>query len=298
MPTKLNSAGKEYDHYWPEDVPWTEAWRHHPDLLPDHSVDGFKTGDIVVWPMEYETPSVIYWIGTGSFRLSCVDNPDVEASRRNFLRPFSSSSGLFDRNNCYNLPSIIRLRRAPAADNNPATPPPFQWPTRELAVLVERFPRAETTRAILRRVYGTPPPGEAVTPEALAEWAATQKVWTPPTPIATPSPARRNTDVRTIRVAGSIDGHTYGSCSYTESWTVRGHVDVPLSVFEEGEDAVRNYVEEEFRDNGDRNYGEYEYADHESDNDEVNDIYIDVADAMEVYEQLTAEEEEEEEEED
>jgi len=291
MPTKLNSAGQEYDHYWPEDVPWTEAWRHHPDLLPDHSVDGFKTGDTVVWPGVYETPSVIYWISPTLLRLSCLDNPDNIDTSSRFLRPPDEELG-YDRSNGYY--GVINLHHCPTEGNNPATPPPFQWPTRELAALVERFPRAETTRAILRRVYGTPPPADAVTKEALEQWAATQKVWTPPIPKATPAPLRRNTGP-TIRVQGSINGHTSGSCSYTENWSISGNVSVPLSVFEDGEDAVRDYVEDELRDNGDRNYGEYEYNDHNSDGDEIDDTDIDLDYAMEEYERITAEENEEEE---
>jgi hypothetical protein len=294
MPTKLNSAGQEYDHYWPEDVPWTEAWRHHPDLLPDHSVDGFKTGDIVVWPDRYATPSALYWISATVYRLSCCDNPDDERARVDFLRPFVGEDN--DRENGYTTGSLHLLRHhGPAANNNPTTPQPFAWPSPEVEAIVARHPRAEITRAILRRVYGTPPPADAVTKEALEQWAATQKVWTPPTPKATPTPLRRNNE-QTILVQGSINGHTYGSCSYTENWSISGNVRVPLSVFEDGEDAVRDYVEDELRDrDGDRNYGEYEYNDHHSDGDEIDDTDIDLDYAMEEYERITAEENEEEE---
>ena len=181
-------------------------------------------------------------------------------------------------------------------DDGPPPPPKFRWPSEDLKNLVSAAPTSPYTRALLRVKYNKPLPPEAVTLEAIEEFlAALPPVVAPArnrgsTPLPPPaSPTRRSTDREQIdrgeyvEVQGRRDGRTYS----TENWTKSGTVRVPLSVFEEGERAIKDFVSDVV-DDMETDYGDTDYGDTEYDDFEIES---DLDEAMEEAERMIAERE-------
>jgi hypothetical protein len=61
-----------------------------------------------------------------------------------------------------------------------------------------------------------------------------------------------------------VEARIYGSETQYVGWSKEGGVDVPLSVWEDGAEAVRDYVEAELEDY-DPDYGDTDYGDFNTD---------------------------------
>ena len=123
--------------------------------------------------------------------------------------------------------------------------PPYNWPSHDLKNLVMLAPMSPYTRALLRIKFNCPVPDGATTFEQIEAWLATLKpihvpkpnVWTP-----TWQPNSEEEEIRRgdyIKVDAEEDGYN----KYTRNWTKRDDVKVPLSVWEQGLDEVREYVQ-------------------------------------------------------
>lgn len=185
-------------------------------------------------------------------------------------------------------------------------PLPYTWPNQDLRNLVQLAPMSPYTRALLRIKYNRPVPEDRTTFEQIDAWLATLPAPTPPkkqTPAsnvwARPGPSTYDLQRQEIangeylRVNGRIDGY---ECR-KEYWRRECEVRVPLSVFEEGVDAVRDYVEEEVRD-CDPDYGDSDYdGDGSDDGLEIEECLDDLmAEAEEMIRVRDGEDEDEDEE--
>lgn len=155
---------------------------------------------------------------------------------------------------------------------------PFNWPNEDLKNLVKAAPASPYTRALLRVKFNKPLPPEALTFEAIEEFLATlpppaikASALKYPTPAPTTGRRSESDELRAgeyVEVEGTREGYTHS----TENWTKNATVRVPLSVFENGPDAVEDYVREWVDDNaecdyGDSDYGGSEYGDFNLDTD-------------------------------
>ena len=199
----------------------------------------------------FPTEGVLYWGGHDDVRF-CLDSW-IGVLRHN--EPF------------YHLDSPDRIGSFEILDPIPeGTAPPYRWPNEDLKNLVKAAPASPYTRTLIRVKFDRPVPAEATTFEAIEEWLKTL----PPGKHAAPKEVihigrntpRSNTRSEIdrgeyIEIEAHIDG--YNNC--IERWTQSGTVRVPLSVFEEGESSVVEYVKdksEDFeRDWGDTEGGEY-----------------------------------------
>lgn len=238
--------------------------------------------------VELPTSGLLYWLEKGHdtlFRLTSWDDMPGIIGDRNL------GTG------AYRVVSALVL--APSATPVPIPPaPPFQWPNENMKNLVAAAPASPYTRALLRVKFNVPIPPEAVTLEAIEAFLKDHKpvVAAPPAVEARPQPStlpprppaslysRRRAEIdrgEYIAVTGRIDGYTYA----TEHWTQEATVRVPLSVFEDGEDEVDDYVRSEVSD-ADRDYGDTDYGD-----SEVTDFEIDacMSDVMQEAEDKIAE---------
>ena len=243
--------------------------------------------DGVPLPLE----GLLYWmasaLGSTTFRLDSWDeNPGVAAKR------------------LFGVSPVIVLG-FDVVEEGPE--PPFCWPDEDLKNLVRSAPTAAFTRALLRIKYNKPLPPEAVTFEAIEEFLATL----PPPPVAPakkssatidrlPSPTirRRSEEIRAgdyVTVEGTRQGYT----NTQENWTRSGAVEVPLSVFEEGEDAVEEYVQDKV-DEMDLDYGHTESGEDEWGEFEIDtDLSVAIEEAeAKIAERDGTDEEDEEDEED
>lgn len=145
-------------------------------------------------------------------------------------------------------------------------PLPFRWPSQDLKNLVQLAPMSVYTRALLRIKFNRPVPENCTTFEQVEQWLATlpplkdlpspRQSFTQAVSVPRSTYHRLRDEVHRgeyISVTGRIEGHT--NC--IENWTQELTVEVPLSIWEDGVDAVRDYVEDKVRD-ADRDYGDTE----------------------------------------
>jgi hypothetical protein len=172
--------------------------------------------------------------------------------------------------------------------------PPYNWPSHDLKNLVLLAPMSPYTRALLRIKFNCPVPDGATTFEQIEAWLATLKpIPKPPTSASiwdagwTPPHDTTAAEIRRgeyIEVDAQETGHNH----YTRSWTKRSEVQVPLSVWEAGKDAVEEYVQDEIstleEDEDDRRF---EFS--ESGDDTDFEIIDDLDALMERAEQMIAE---------
>jgi hypothetical protein len=189
---------------------------------------------------------------------------------------------------------------APAEGITP--PPTFTWVNEDLKNLVHQHPRAEITRGLIRKLYDAVVPAELTTGEEIEAWAL-EKGLTKAVARPAPSPSRRTTTAeRTITITATITGTERGVVVVTRDFTSEVDVEVPFSVFEEGSRAVRQYVHDEANermwDNADYGDDEVDWSTLEYDDSDSDSPDFDMDDAVEEYEEATAEEEEDEEDED
>jgi hypothetical protein len=169
-------------------------------------------------------------------------------------------------------------------------PLPFCWPSQDLKNLVQLAPLSPYTRALLRIKFNRPVPDGCTTFEQIEAWLATlpPPVPPPPTPrnaptYTAPRSTRRDEISRGEYV--TITGRIEGWSLMREYWTQEEDVQVPLSIWEDGENAVRDYVYREVCDS-DRSYGETEgTGDRDDDGLEILD---DLEDLLEQAEEMIA----------
>jgi hypothetical protein len=157
-------------------------------------------------------------------------------------------------------------------------PLPFCWPSQDLKNLVQLAPLSPYTRALLRIKFNRPVPDGCTTFEQIESWLATL-----PTTSPTPPPACSTTSTTPQmtyweRQQAEIDRGEYieveatmdGTETQYVSWSKSGTVQVPLSVWEDGETAVKEYVRDDIEE-CDMDYGDTEYGDTRTDNFEIED---------------------------
>ena len=288
-----------------------KEWEARPDLTPNsehpfpsgtrlriHKSAGGLFGYI---PEGIETvETTIYWIRCSdrqepTARLSFLDRP--ETCR---LHGFGAFNGTDSANvNGWTswftgvVPGQIEKIEEDGTVSPPPPKPAFRWPSADLKNLVIAAPTSPYTRALLRGTYNKPLPPEAMTPEAIEEFLASlppveaKKAAAPPPAAPAPAIGRRATQRQEL-IAGEyvdVDGRREGTTTQYESWTKSGTVRVPLSVFEECEYAVKDYVKDEVDnmepDYGNTDYGDTDYGDFEIDSD--------MTEVMEEAERLIAE---------
>ena len=181
--------------------------------------------------------------------------------------------------------------------------PPYNWPSHDLKNLVMLAPNSPYTRALLRIKFNCPVPDGATTFEQIEAWLATLKpikpttsatawtngAWTPPHDTTTDE-IRRGEYIE-------VDAEETGYNTYTRSWIKRSEVQVPLSVWEAGKDAVEEYVQDEISTlEEDEDCHSLEFSESGDDTDfEIND---DLNDLMEQAEQMIRQRDGEDEDED
>jgi hypothetical protein len=134
--------------------------------------------------------------------------------------------------------------------------PPYNWPNHDLKNLVLLAPMSPYTRALLRIKFNCPVPDGATTFEQIEAWLATLKPPTPPLPA--PQRRRNEFDLGEFIL---VTGVETGYCVYNRSYEKRDEIKVPLSVFEEGKRAVRDYVRDAIGDqDADDSWSDYDYA--------------------------------------
>ena len=179
--------------------------------------------------------------------------------------------------------------------------PPYNWPSHDLKNLVMLAPMSPYTRALLRIKFNCPVPDGATTFEQIEAWLATIKPiakpiiqdlygnWTPPhNPIE---------DELARGEYLEVDAEETGYNIYTRSWRKRDCVQVPLSVWEEGRAAVKEYVRdaiEEMSENEDI----YDYNFSESGDDTDFNIESNLTELMEQADEMIRQRDEEDEDED
>ena len=161
---------------------------------------------------------------------------------------------------------------------------PYKWPSHDLKNLVLLAPMSPYTRALLRIKFNCPVPDGATNFEQIEAWLATLKPPTPP-PLP-PAPPRRRNEVdlgEFILVTGVETGY----CVYNRSYEKRDEIRVPLSVFEQGKRAVRDYVRDVIGDqDADDSYNDYDYSETILNDFDIED---DLDDLMEQAEDMVAE---------
>jgi hypothetical protein len=150
-------------------------------------------------------------------------------------------------------------------------------------------PMSPYTRALLRIKFNCPVPDGATTFEQIEAWLATLKpipkpitstIWNPPHDTTTDE-IRRGEYIE-------VDAEETGYNRYTRNWTKRSEVQVPLSVWEEGKDAVEEYVQDEISTlEEDEDCHSLEFS--ESGDDTEFEIKDDLDELMERAEQMIAE---------
>ena len=159
--------------------------------------------------------------------------------------------------------------------------PPYKWPNHDLKNLVLLAPNSPYTRALLRIKFNCPVPDDATTFEQIEAWLATLKPHKPP-PLPPPPSRPRNEVDRGEFIL--VTGVETGYCVYNRSYEKREEIQVPLSVFEQGKRAVKDYVRDIIGDcDADDSYNDYEYAEtifDDFDTEDDLDALMERADAM------------------
>jgi hypothetical protein len=106
--------------------------------------------------------------------------------------------------------------------------------------------------------------------------------------------SRQEVQEDTVDLAVRIASERYGRCSYAERVVYFGTLSIPVSVFENGEEAVERYVNVEMF-NLDVEYGDTDHEDYSMNSEEVNqDDMMDVIyDALRLYELQCGEDDDE-----
>lgn len=173
--------------------------------------------------------------------------------------------------------------------------PPYAWPNHDLKNLVMLAPMSPYTRALLRIKFNCPVPEECQTFEQIEAWLATLPVptWRRPSPPPLPALPRRPyvTDEDCLDVEAKICGSNY----YYKEWEKRGTVSVPLSIWEQGQNRVEEYVDNELSgyDEDEYDHLEFAYTGDDEDFEFEDDIERLMAQAQEMIEARDAEDEEE-----
>ena len=142
--------------------------------------------------------------------------------------------------------------------------PPYNWPSHDLKNLVRLAPTAPYTRALLRIKFNCPVPDGATTFEQIEAWLATLKPIAKPTPttawngVWTPT---HNPQIDEIARGEylEVDAEETGYNRYTCNWTKQARVQVPLSIWEEGRAAVKEYVRYEIEEMEENENSDYEF---------------------------------------
>jgi hypothetical protein len=164
---------------------------------------------------------------------------------------------------------------------------PYKWPSHDLKNLVLLAPMSPYTRALLRIKFNCPVPDGATNFEQIEAWLATlkplkpipapEKAWTPP----------HNPEADEIRRGEfvEVDAKETGYNRYTRDWVKQGRIEVPLSIWEQGMDEVRDYVANEISEyTEDEDGSDYEFDTSGDDTDFC--IESDLDDLMEEAERL------------
>lgn len=102
----------------------------------------------------------------------------------------------------------------------------------------------------------------------------------PPVPAATERHREPTIDVR-YRVVE----HQSGRCSFSRTVTYEGEYPVPESIVREGEEAVEDYIRENYNDDGPDDYGDEDTDDHEVSDSEISNFTCGASAACEQYEE-------------
>jgi len=297
------------------------TWKQHPYLLtgPCAKYPDFPSGCTVrmkysLGLLEPGVETILYWVlrpdaPEPTMRFAALDDHEEfnidaqtdDGGRLSLAPALNGWSGVVPG-------AFVEFVAPPAAEDlaQVAEERPFVWATPELATLVDKHPRAEITRALIRSVYNAVPPGDAVTGELVAEWAKANKIAPMPrqqaknTYAVTPAAGRRNNDY--IEVDVSQNGTDYGSVNAQRQVNFSMSVEVPIDVFRRGSQAVRDYIEDYFDDTkwdvADYDDVDIERGSFESNDSEFDSMEYDLRDAMERFEEWLEENEPEEEDED
>jgi hypothetical protein len=171
--------------------------------------------------------------------------------------------------------------------------PPYNWPNHDLKNLVMLAPMSPYTRALLRIKFNCPVPDGATTFEQIEAWLATLKP-IPKIPKTTPAPAHWTPphDPAADEIARgeylNVDAQETGYNYYTRSWVKRTCVQVPLSVWEQGRDEVREYVANQISDL-EEDEEDYDYDFDRTSDDTSFSIEDDLRSLMEQAEEMIAE---------
>ena len=144
--------------------------------------------------------------------------------------------------------------------------PPYTWPNQDLKNLVQLAPMSPYTRALLRIKFNRPLPDGCTTFEQIESWLATLppvRFSSPPAYSPRPPAPSRNVEIQRGEFI-TVEARIYGSETQYVGWSKEGGVDVPLSVWQDGAEAVRDYVEAELEDY-DPDYGDTDYGDWNTD---------------------------------
>jgi hypothetical protein len=175
--------------------------------------------------------------------------------------------------------------------------PPYNWPSHDLKNLVLLAPMSPYTRALLRIKFNCPVPDGATTFEQIEAWLATLKPipaqrkaceWTPPHDTTEDEIARGEY----LEVDAEETGYNY----YTCSWIKKTCVQVPLSVWEQGRDRVRDFVANIISDLEEDEDDDYEFQ--RTSDDTSFSIESNLRSLMEQAEEMIAERDDEDEDED
>jgi hypothetical protein len=274
-----------------------ERWKLHPNLLPEHQ--GIPSGSRV--RLLYERGSLQ---AGETATIYAIDSPSYGPTWRMAETDTDDGLSIYDeigrQNGWSGLLNDVEVISTPDG----TTPPPtFTWVNEDLKNLVHQHPRAEITRGLIRKLYDAVVPAELTTGEEIEAWALEKGL---SNPVARPVTAQQlrqaATPERTITITATITGTERGGATVTRDFTSTVDVEVPFSVFEDGSRAVRDYVRDEAHermwDNVDYGEDEVDWSDLEYNDSDYDSPKFDIDDALEEYEEATAEEEEEEEDED
>ena len=119
--------------------------------------------------------------------------------------------------------------------------PPYTWPNQDLKNLVQLAPMSPYTRALLRIKFNRQLPDGCTTFEQIESWLATLppvRFSSPPAYSHRPPAPSRNVEIQRGEFI-TVEARIYGSETQYVGWSKEGGVDVPLSVWQDGAEAVR-----------------------------------------------------------
>jgi hypothetical protein len=283
-------------------------WRQHPNLVSgDPAHPDFPSG---AW-VRSKRAFGINGIAAGTVtQIYFIQNPNLRYILRiaalDHHPSFDIDGDVDGRTNGWsalpNLHDFFDIVEAPAEGPTPP-PPTFTWVSNDLKNLVHQHPRAEITRGLIRKLYDAVVPTDLTTGEEIEAWALEKGLSkTVARPVSTQQNRRTAAPERTITITATITGTESGTVTITRPFTSVVDVEVPFSVFEDGTQAVRDYVRDEAYERmwNDVDYDEEEISWHSAEwaDSDYDSPDFDIGDAVEEYEEATAEEDEEEEDED